>query len=222
METTERFELDAFINSCHSDGLYVKDCNIHIQRWRGSEQYTITDLTNAMQPGKVCVSYTFEADERTRNNCEVINWLRPNFGDSLPMLLLLCNGLDWVEGQYGTAPHNIDGINVYKRDKESKKVFSPFAKLPALKAEPAKWTLPHVFKALLNGQFSTLKCTGKYSDDYAYDNAVNYGKGEFSDRAADFVRRIMESPSGWRTYGNKGNVSVCCHSFDCNEFTFKL
>jgi hypothetical protein len=109
-----------------------------------------------------------------------------------------------------------------KRLEAQKRYDATLKTVRALKAAPAKWTLPHVYKALMNGQFSALRCTGKYSDDYAYDNAINFGKGDFSERAADFVRRIMEAPSGWRTYANGAVVSVCCHSFDCNDFTFKL
>lgn len=226
METTSKFDLGNFLNSYPRGGLYVQDCNIHVQRWSGFDDYSITDLDSAMQPGKACASYRIASRAGRNGNLDVTNWIMRSFGNSLPLLLLFCNGLEWESTSYGfEAYHLVDGefsIEINKRDKESKRTFSPFAKLPKLTAEPKKWTLPHVFKALLNGQFKNLRCKGVYTDDYAYDATVNYQQGDFSSAAADFVRRVMESPSGWRTYGNNGSVSVCCHSFDLNEFTFSL
>ena len=226
MEKTKTFSLQNFLNgNHHGGGLYVEDCKIHIQRWSGHDQYGITDITNAMVPGRICSGYSITAKWNSRDSLVVLNWIQQTFGDNLPGLLAFCNGLAWVEGKYGCPAVTIEyqgaEIEIYRRDKESKRTFSPFAALPKLKTAPAKWTLPHVCKALLNGQFKSLRCNGVYTDDYAYDAAVNFREGDLSDQAADFVRRIMESPSGWWAYATGTTVSICCHHFDNNSFTFQ-
>jgi hypothetical protein len=85
-----------------------------------------------------------------------------------------------------------------------------------------KWTLRHAIRALVNGQFEWLKCTGYYTDDYAWDMAMNYRQGEIPD-AVSFAADVLESPSGWWVSGREENVVyMCCHSFDNNEFKFKV
>ena len=42
---------------------------------------------------------------------------------------------------------------------------------------PEKWTLPHVWKAILSGQIYMGQCDGRYTDDYAYDAAVDFKSG---------------------------------------------
>ena len=92
-----------------------------------------------------------------------------------------------------------------------------------LKEEPKKWTVPHAIRALVNGQYENLKKNGYYTDDYAHDNSVNFGRGIIAD-AVDFAQDIMRNPSGWRTSKHRetGIVSICCYSFDLNEFTPKI
>jgi len=84
---------------------------------------------------------------------------------------------------------------------------------------PKKWTLTDVVRALTCGQADDVRCDGKYTDDYAWDNAENFGKGPTS--ALHLARRIAERPSGWRVYAkDNGRISVGCHHFDYNSFIY--
>ena len=77
---------------------------------------------------------------------------------------------------------------------ESKRILPlDLSTIKPLKAEPKKWTLPHVVRALVNGQFQGLRKNYYMTDDYAYDNAVNFREGEISD-VIGFVQGIVENP----------------------------
>lgn len=116
-------------------------------------------------------------------------------------------------------------FDVYKDEKNALRVYSPFNLFEIyrpLKTLPKKWTIPLALRAIINKQYTELRCTGHYTDDYAYDDAVNYRIGGIQDNIF-FAVNIIESPSGWHCseYAD-GSVSISCHSFDCNKFTPKV
>ena len=76
-------------------------------------------------------------------------------------------------------------------------------------------------RALINGQFESLRKNYYLTDDYAWDAAVNFQEGEIAD-VINFVEKIVEDPSGWRAYRDGGTVSISCHSFDSNKFVPKI
>lgn len=58
----------------------------------------------------------------------------------------------------------------------------------------------------------------KLTDDYAWDNADNFGRGDYS--ALTLAERLVESPSGWRAYVSAtGKLTVACHHFEYHTLT---
>lgn len=115
------------------------------------------------------------------------------------------------------------GCKIHIAQRDAKRIFPAhdLARIKPLKKLPKRWTVALVVRALVNGQFKDLTCNGKYTDDYHWDNATNFKRGDFSKHALGFAQKIYEDPSGWRaseSYKGEGLVSICCHSFDLNEF----
>ncbi len=191
------------IDANERGAIYVEQGNIKV--WQGNDTIRVTDLTNALARGKTC------------KEVAVSGWNKP------------CGALNCVNGRYAellaehAADTEIDGLQVYVTEADGKRTFSPFAtgRILPLKSIPKKWTVPNAIRALLNGQYRDLRCNGVYTDDYAYDNAVNYKRGVIADAVA-FCVDIIERPSGWWVSERDGKVSICCHSFDSNEFAIAL
>lgn len=216
---------------------------IRLHRYNGS--VLIQDLTPAMKAGQQCDHFTFRwwpddaipfgIDEIFRRHefnlravfteLQKLPWQRqPLYGGGVSDTSwqpFRNHGLAALLPEL-PAPVGVGhSLELFRDSKPGRRVFSPFVKVHPLPAAPAKWTIPHVIRALLNGQFADLQCTGVYTDDYAYDAAANYRQGVITNATA-FARRIIESPSGWWTGANGDSVSVCCHSFDNNRFRFVL
>ena len=208
-------------------GLYMKEQNLLVERWAGHDDYRFTDLTNAMKKGTTVVSYSVKTLGEY-GNLIITNWLHGEFGFDLKKAFDFLAGLEYPKdfrGYRQSVELEIAGhrLQIYMSENPGHRTFSPFALhlLKPLTEEPKKWTMPHVFRALVNKQFEQLKCNGVYTDDYAYDNQVNYRQGEITD-AVGFVKKLMEHPSGWKCYQYDGKISVNCHSFDTNSFVFRL
>ena len=207
------------LNKFYDSGVYIESENLHVQQWKGFDDWKITDLTNALATGKTCRQYSFKSNG-PHGNCETINWLLQDFYGDFRKAFDFCETLSFEKDQWGSCkPYRIGGIDIWRRDEKSNRTFSPFAldRIKPLRAIPDKWTMRHVYAAIINNQFSTLKCDGVYSDDYAFDDAANYHKGEIAHPLA-FIRRIIEHPSGWHCFVSSGWVHVGCHSFDNNSF----
>jgi len=217
MKIEKTFDIHKMVNT--SGSVYFETENMKVSIYHGSDTWRIVDITNALKTGKTCTEYSLQTAINDRDNLPVTNYISHNFGNDLKKLFNFCETIEFKNHKYGGLEHHdIGDIRIYKSLIKGVRVYSPFAKIAPLKKFPKKWTLRHVFAALNNGQFKDLKCKGVYTDDYAYDNAVNYRMGEI--KAPDsFLKRILESPSGWWCFEQNGVVSICCHSFDSNEFT---
>jgi hypothetical protein len=75
---------------------------------------------------------------------------------------------------------------------------------------------PALLKLLRSGKVR-VSCRGSYTDDYAWDNANNFGRGELSPEAIKALADDIErSPSGWWCSAwqrEPGTLSLGCHSF---------
>ena len=75
---------------------------------------------------------------------------------------------------------------------------------------------PAFLKILRSGKVR-VTCRGSYTDDYAYDAAVNFQRGELTPEAVlKLADDIERDPSGWRccAYHEKpGELTLRCHSF---------
>ena len=244
LDAEEHFGSCAFWNSF--DDWFLQRDQVKVHRYNGSLR--LVDITDAMKPGKACEEFCFNwhphetpaglyrlferhhYDLRSLfNELRALPWeQRRHWKTGEPQA-------GWQEfrlakiiallPEFGMRGTPGESVELYRSELSSIRVWSPFATVKPLPEPPKKWTVAHVVRALLSGQFSHLQCHGVYSDDYAYDNAVNFHRGDFSDHAIAFARRILESPSGWWASERgeaAGHVSICCHSFDSNSFKFEL
>lgn len=189
----------------HNDG-YFQDINayIHVR----PQRITIVDLTNALIPGKECESITFEKKDEYSSLC----------------LYSGCKTMRDLYERFYVKRELPETCRVYTRQRRSMETFTPFKQIKPIRI-PKKWTLPHVWKAILAGQVYQGKVDGKYSDDYAYDAAMGYHEGRQLDLPS-FAKELIESSSGWRvtatnTDGDKVTLSVDCYSFDMNTLLFQ-
>lgn len=190
---------------------YFADINAYVSiRDQG---VTIVDLTNALQTGKsckkvaICFPWSMMKDINAAcfisNNCNV-----KTFKDAYTRYFIECE---------------TDGADRYEETLKSISTFSPFRQIKPIKT-PTKWTLAHVWKAILSGQIYAGKVDGHYSDDYAYDAAVNFGTGR-GIGLIKFASDIIEHPDGWyvridKQGDGKAVLSVNCHSFNCNTLYY--
>lgn len=213
-----------FING--TDSLYIKDINIYLKHFGGIDSYIIKDVTNALKTGAVCNRYSITSDAPS-GNLIITNWIEWKFGGDITKLVDYLKTLDFKKDGYGNFIDVIRRENdencimtISKCELKSINTYSPFnhANIKPLTAIPAKWTMRHAVKAILNGHFDNLRCNGVLTDDYANDAAVNFREGTINDSTA-FIKRIIESPSGWWTMLDGNSVKLCCHNFDSNSFT---
>lgn len=196
------------------DETYVKSLNIALKFYTNC--LYITDLSNALKAGKTCITYSL-ADIDYNNDsfhCTFFNWLT-------------AQGLEFEQfaknllaGSYNT---DNTGLKITIREQKGVNTFSPFVEVKAIK-QPEKWTLPHVWKAILSGQIKQGICDGVYTDDYAFDAACNFQEGSIS--VIGLAKKLIESPSGWwvSARGEENGViklSVNCHHFDNNTLFFE-
>lgn len=177
----------------------------------------ITDLANAAKVGKSCTIWTVEQKHD----------LRESFLDIPEMLAAVCGSSEISEivkklrcGDFLETSAD-GGITVYSRKRKGVETFSPFAKVNPVKV-PSKWTISHVWKAIYSGQIVAAHRDYRYTDDYAYDAAYNFGERDLSgDDLADLAEKIIEDGySGWSvhcdTIDENGNyiIDLALHSFE--------
>jgi len=201
-----------------SGALYLKNDNLRVARMQDSIK--ITDLTNALKRGKDVVSYTINWNRTGDNSCDIMQDLLIDIGYNFSALFHdVLNQIDFLPTSYGGFKSiENNGLTYYKSVEKGIRQFSPFNldQVKPLKTMPKKWTLSHAIRILINDQFENLKCTGKYTDDYAFDAAYDFQQGKIADRIS-FVKRIIERPSGWWVSFRENKLSICCHTFDLNS-----
>lgn len=211
----------AWIDAIHAGRhAYVETGRVRLSVWAG--QVSVTLIGDALKRGKFCPRYILSTI--SGHNAGLLNFVNGQHGSRLSALVAYLEGLAFPVGRFGGFEAlAVDGLTIHKEMRPAMREFSPFnlGQLKPLPKAPEKWTLAHVVRALANGQFEDLSCNGRYSDDYAYDAASNYSRGQIAD-AIGFVQGLIEHPSGWWTCGEPGGrVSVCCHHFDSNSFVFR-
>ena len=170
------------------------------------QQIRIVDLHNALTPGRECEQLVLQPHDPYSSEC-------------------LYSGLNTFRDVYEKffVRRELPDCHVYTSALKSMNVFTPFKEIKPIKI-PAKWTLPHVWKAILSGQIYEGHCAGRYTDDYAYDAAVNFRSG-VQLYLPSFAKELIESPSGWRVYadhtdGDQVQLSVDCYTFNLNTLQF--
>lgn len=205
----EIMSFDDFFNSRNDIYFQINEwqylMRMYSPDYYGSANLYLTDITDGGKIGKECKKFLISG---SLNDLKAI--YENNFDDMF--VKIVENDLENLKSE------------AYKTD--SKRVFNPFTikeNYKPLKEKPSKWTLKHALRALVNNQYKNFKCDGQYSDDYAWDNANNYGKGEIKD-VNYFIEKIINEPSGWkaREWDNNNLINVDCHSFNLNSFELVL
>lgn len=200
--------------------VYVQDCQVKVALWGADcQDLSLTMLDNAQKIGAECARFHFSPAESRGAGFTALCGLLQAVDFSLRDLVQVLAAADFERGSV-----EIFGMAVTRSMEPAIRVFSPFHmdRLKPLDKVPRKWTVRHALRAIVNGQYEGLRCTGVMTDDYAWDNARNFGRGECKAPLL-FVRRVIESPSGWRVYAEDNNrVALNCHSFDCNELRVNL
>ena len=194
----------ADVSCWENDGGYFADVNAYISV--RVNRIVIIDLRNALIPGRECERLVLEHEDLYDNRC-------------------LHSGLDTFRAVYDRyfIQRQFPDCQVYESMLRSMRTFTPFKPIKPIKA-PEKWTITHVWKAILSGQIFQGTCDGRYTDDYAYDAAVNFRSG-VSLHLPSFAYKLIDSPSGWtvhphRTEDGVVELSVSCYSFDMNTLYF--
>jgi len=207
---------------------YVKSPAAKVHIYNGSCEIIL--LENAFSRGKDCPRYSINFDYRGINgdNLPFHNQFLRDFNHSLEAIVKYLENIEFGVNKWGSFESaeyvGQEGakFDIYKSLIKGVRVYSPFHldRVKRLKQAPKKWTVSHVCKALINGQYKDLRCESVYTDDYAFDAAYNFQKGSLDGLA--FAKRVLESPSGWWASNYSGNISICCHHFDNNSFEFDI
>ncbi len=187
----------------HHEGYFA---DIHAFVSVKPQRIVIKDLRNALTPGRECEQLVLEPEDPYSSEC-------------------LFSGLNTFREVYDKfyVRGELPDCHVYRNRRRSMQTFTPFKPIRPIQP-PAKWTLPHVWKAILSGQVYDGQVDGRYTDDYAYDAAMNFCSG-VKLHLPSFAQELIESPSGWHvTEDTQDNgiirLSVNCHSFHFNTLFF--
>lgn len=155
----------------------------------------ISDLLNAAKSGKICTTWTISQSHEPTES-----YLSPS-----SVFNAVCGSSDIAEVvkalRSGNYSEEVDNIEVRSRECKGVNVFSPFASVKPVKV-PTKWTMSHIWKAIYAGQIVAAHLDYRYTDDYAYDAACNFGEGDLSGEAlAELAEDIIEDGySGWHVH----------------------
>lgn len=173
-----------------------------------SQRIVIEDLRNALVPGKECERLILEPEDLYSPEC-------------------LHSGLDTFRAVYDKffVRSELPECRVRRSQGRSMQTFTPFKPIRPIQT-PGKWTLPHVWKAILSGQIYEGHVDCRYTDDYALDAATDFRSG-VQLHLPSFARELIERPSGWYVTGKAredGTVelSVNCYSFHFNTLLFDV
>lgn len=186
--------------------------------------YNITDLTNAGKRGKQVYMLTVRFNNSEQDNSyrtfqdldfELIHNIFSN------TLLLKCEYSKIPNFNTLVQTNFTTDVNVYFSTFNANNVMAQDLSLyKPLKEVPKKWTIRHVARVLINKQYKNLVCNGVYTDDYAYDKAVNFNRDEIDN--LKFAKKLIENSSGWSAWATGNKINVCCYSFDNNSFELCL
>lgn len=185
----------------------------------GCASLYVSDVTNAFKTGKMCKGFWLEA--RGQEAIQTLDGLLAAVDYDITAFIDWCGALEIdyeVRGE--KYVDQARSITISERESKGVETFSPLAlaHLKPLKEIPKKWTLSHVRRLLAAKQYSYCGTELRLTDDYAYDAASEFGKGECSGEA--FLKELTEDSSGWRVskaggHCNDGDsLAVWCHSFE--------
>lgn len=200
LKSIDRLSFEDLANNYNQ--LYFEEQNIAFKQFSSGNNQTelyITDLSNALKPGKEVTEYIFKGEE-------LWNVLFFRFELSVSEVLSKLYNKE------------VEGIEYFTRTHKAIRVFSPFVEVKKVK-EPKKWTISHVWKAILSGQITQGQTDQRLTDDYAFDAATNFGKGSIDVKC--FAKDLIESPSGWWINVDEETEDYIKLGVNCYQFDYK-
>lgn len=190
------------------DDLYFEGRNISAHPYRNS--LVIIDLANAMQNGKTCTRWLFSVSPWQMDTSRLC--LTEYIEMAAPECDTLAELVAWL--RVGKPLQEVDGLTVSVGEQPSNRTFSPFAPIKPVKLGD-RLTAATIAKAIRAGQIVAGRTDGRYTDDYAFDAATDFGRGEIDVQA--FAKDIYENPRGWRFWWHddtRREIVAACHTFD--------
>ena len=172
----------------------------------------ILNVTNAGKRGKEVqvLSFSYQ-DENSTNDIFDIPFenIHDIFTNNSIGDLCICSDTEKVR------------ISLYS-DKACNYINPDFSTYKKLTEKPKRWTKVHVIRALLNNQFTDLKCDGYYTDDYAWDYSNNYGR-----KPIENVKEFCTNVLGGSFYiyedrETENKIHVNQYSFNTNSFILQI
>jgi hypothetical protein len=179
----------------------------------------VYDVTNAFKTGKTCIGFRLEA--RGDDAINELEGYLANVNYNIPEFIAWCDSLELDFESYSQKYIDKEQrISISRRENKGVNTFSPLSLdyLKPLKELPSKLSLSHVRRLLAAGQYSYCGTEFRLTDDYAFDAAYNFGKGEGCGES--FLKELTESPSGWRVSQSNGGyedgdtLDIWCHTFE--------
>lgn len=175
----------------------------------------IQDLQEAYHRGAQCIEHVLTASLYCKSNDNPVKEFLKRLHWRLDLVM------EFVRAGFG--PSNHEDLVYQTTAHDSWSTFSPFHlnRLPRLKREPSKWTKREAIRAIANGQYSWLRCDGRYTDDYYEDDQQNYRRGDITNWM-EMVEKILTG-DGWRVYEDEEKrIHICCHHFDYNSMKLDI
>jgi len=174
-------------------GAYFKDIECSFGRTYSGDSIFLTELCNAGKRGKMCKGWTLHASQ---------------YGGNVSTILSEAENINSCKELYESlkAGREFENIRIYENDQKSMDVFSPFEEVTPLKELPEKWTKRNFRQAILSGQIFRGEVKYRYTDDYAYDAAYNFGEGA-SLSMPSFAKKAVEDWSSLTWVRQEGDAS---------------
>lgn len=209
----EKIYKSSDVETLNNHGGYFADINAYIHFY--ADSCVVIDLKNALKTGKDCKRYSFrliDDDGREKHlTCELwnVNKIR-TFKELFEAI---------------SSGKELENISVERGIEKGINTFSPFVEIKPIKT-PTKWTVAHVWKAILAGQIYKGVQDEYLTDDYAQDAADNFRSGCNKNLIAFAEDLITNGSRGWRVRPKESSINgtialdVDCYSFDSNTLYF--
>lgn len=190
------------------DDLYFADICVSAHPYRNS--LVIIDLTDAMKPGKTCARWLFSVSPWKMDADRLC--MTEYVEMSAPRCDTLAEIVAWLRA--GKRLLDVDGLTFTAGTQASNRTFSPFVPVKPVKLGE-RLNAGTIAKAIRAGQIVAGRTEGRYTDDYAFDAATDFGRGEIDVQA--FAQDIYENPRGWRFWWHddtRREIVAAFHTFD--------
>jgi len=174
-------------------GAYFKDIECSFGRTYSGDSIFMTELCNAGKRGKICKGWSLHSLQ---------------YGENVSNLLSEEENIKSCKELYEAlkAGREFENLRIYENDQKSMDVFSPFEEVTPLKELPEKWTKRNFRQAVMSGQIFRGEVKYRYTDDYAYDAAYNFGEGA-SLYMPSFAKKAVEDWSSLTWVRQEGAAS---------------